>query len=408
MAKGLRSFNEILVVCDKQAWVWNFTTKVLTGLGKEHVRLPSSTSIRQSWQRFKDAERIIVHWETNLRTGGAIVEEILEIDPLFNVAERIMVLTTNPTHGDVVYFNELGLQKIVKLENRPVELERSEGELRGFIQSGEPTRRLPWQKLLRVVSHLSRNTPEPELNRVADAVESLHQREGAKPSAVYFDAMASLAFYRGQPQEALRLWQKALESNPNYFRTYNNLIAFYKEARLFDKALELMRKMQQLNKNSIQRMVQFGEVYAEMNDDDKAEHYFSQALEKDKYCSTALNGLAEIRFRQGMLDEARELLTRSSISYKTAAYLNRCGIELVKKNQYKEALEHYSKAQFVLPQQEKGPMLFYNIGLCYSRWGKLDVAAEFLKIALIKEPNYAKAQRLLEQIQRAAPVKAAS
>ena len=44
-------------------------------------------------------------------------------------------------------------------------------------------------------------------------------------------------------------------------------------------------------------------------------------------------------------------------------------------------------------------MLFYNIGLCYEKWGKRDMAQEFLKIALIKEPNYKKAQKLLNQIQ---------
>jgi Tfp pilus assembly protein PilF len=56
----------------------------------------------------------------------------------------------------------------------------------------------------------------------------------------------------------------------------------------------------------------------------------------------------------------------------------------------------------VLPQQDKGPLLFYNIGLCYSRWGKKDMAREFLKIALIKEPNYRKARKLLSQLETGA------
>ena len=64
----------------------------------------------------------------------------------------------------------------------------------------------------------------------------------------------------------------------------------------------------------------------------------------------------------------------------------------------REACEHYTRAQYVLPHQDKGPLLFYNIGLCYARWGKHKMAQEFLKIALIKEPTYRKAQKLLEQV----------
>lgn len=409
MSDGKRTFNEILVLCDKQAWVWNFASQVLQNLGKEHVRLPSTTPIRQSWQRFKNAERILVHWECNFRGGGALIEEILEVDPLFNVAERVIVLTANPMHSDVVYFNELGLQKVVKLNNSNRDLEKSTQELQQFITSAEaPNHRTGWQKILRVIDHMSSKAPEEQWEQVRTAVEKLHDRHEGKPSAIYNDVLASLYNFKGLREEAETFWLRALEINPNYYRTYNNLIQFYKQYKQYDKAIELLKKMQMLNKNSIARMVRFGEIHAEMNDDAKAEHYFKQALEKDKFCSSALNGLAEVRFRQGQLDEARNLLAKSLIAYKTAQYLNQKGILLVKAAQYKEALEHYSKAQFVLPQQEKGPMLFFNIGLCYSRWGRPDMAAEFLKIALIKEPNYVKAQRLLEQVQRMMPQKAAS
>ncbi len=408
MGEIKRSFNEILVMCDKQAWVWNFASQVLQNLNKEHVRLPSTTPIRQSWLRFKNSERIIVHWECSFRGGGALIEEILEIDPLFNVGERVIVLTANPMHSDVVYFNELGLQKIVKLSNNARDLEKSTAELQQFILSADnPHRRSGWQKVLRVINHMSPKTPPEQWERVHATIEQLHKAQGGKPSAVFNDALAALEHFRGNDQQAETLWLSALDINPNYHRTYNNLIQFYKNSKQYEKALDLLKKMQTLNKNSISRMVRFGEIHADMNDDVKAEHYFKQALEKDKLCSSALNGLAEVRFRQNQLDEARNLLAKSMIAYKTAQYLNQKGIVMVKANQFKEALEHYSKAQFVLPQQEKGPMLFFNIGLCYSRWGRPDMAAEFLKIALIKEPNYLKARRLLDQVMRMLPQKSA-
>ena len=70
----------------------------------------------------------------------------------------------------------------------------------------------------------------------------------------------------------------------------------------------------------------------------------------------ALNGMAEIRFHQGDLEESRRLLARSQLAYKTAANLNQMGIDMVKKLKYEQALEHYTRAQYVLPQQDKGPL----------------------------------------------------
>ena len=206
-------------------------------------------------------------------------------------------------------------------------------------------------------------------------------------------------YCRGNNEKALKLWKKALDKNPNYYRAYNNMITYYRQEGDYEAAYALMQKMQELNKSNIARLVSMGELHAESNEEVKAEHCFKSALERDRYCGRALNGLAEIRFWQGRLDDSRELLLKSKIAYRVAAKLNRVGIDLVKKGKYKDALEHYCKAQYVLPQQEKGPLLFYNIGLCYSRWGKFDQAKEFLKIALVKEPKYIKAQRLLAHIE---------
>ena len=52
----------------------------------------------------------------------------------------------------------------------------------------------------------------------------------------------------------------------------------------------------------------------------------------------------------------------------------------------------------MLPQQDKSPLLFYNMALCYARWHNVQQAIAFLKIALVKEPNYKKAQRMLAEL----------
>ncbi len=398
-----KRFSEILAVMDDQSWIWSLASKQMEWLNLAHVRLPSTVPIRQSWERLRDAQRIIVHWEAKSRSGGAVIEEILDVQPNFDVGERIIVLTTNPTHEDVVYFSELGVRRIIRLRQRDKDLAQAARELDLHL-TAEPEhdrREIAWRKLLYALDTLPDTVPPEAVDKLDEAVRKLRPDEF---TARYFDAVSTIAMLREQDEVAVKGWHKALDKNPNYYRTYHNLIRFYRRRGKNDEALALMQKMQELNKSNISRLVGMGEIQMALADYERAEFCFKSALERDTFCSGALNGLAEIRFHQGNLEESRQLLARSHLAYKAAASLNQQGIELVRKEKFEHALDHYTKAQYVLPVQDKGPLLFYNIGLCYARWGKHKMAREFLKIALIKEPTYRKAQRLLEQVDTKATV----
>jgi pentatricopeptide repeat protein len=397
-----KKFNEYLAIMDDQTWIWSLVAEACAQVKVEYVRLPSTVPIRQSWDRLKNAGRMIIHWEAKQRSGGAIVEEILDSSPNFDVAERLIVLTTNPTHEDVVYFSELGLRRIIKLRHRDKEVAQARIESAHHI-SEPPSKdkvELAWRKALYLLDTLPDDVDAETLAKIESTVRKLKPEEF---TARYLDAMAKIAMFKEDDKSALKGWHAALDKNPNYYRTYHNLISYHRKRGNLQDALGLMQKMQELNKSNISRIVGMGEIQMDLHDHARAEFYFKSALDRDQYCSGALNGLAEIRFHQGDLEESRRLLAKSQLAYKTASNLNRAGIELVRKNKFSEALEHYTRAQYVLPQQDKGPLLFYNIGLCYSRWGKLPMAKEFLKIALIKEPTYKKAQKLLDMVETKIP-----
>jgi pentatricopeptide repeat protein len=393
-----KRFNEILVVMDDQTWIWRLCSTHLEFLGSPHVRLPSTVPIRQSWDRLRNAQRIVVHWESKSRSGGAIVEEILDVQPNFDVAERLIVLTDNPTHEDVVYFAELGLRRIIRLRNRDKDLIRAGRELDLHLtaEQDKDTLEQAWRKLLYVIDTLPEKVPPETIARLEANVRKLKPEEF---TARYLDTLAKISALKDDDDAALKGWYAALDKNPNYYRTYHNLIDFHRRRGRLQDAHALMQKMHELNKSNISRLVGMGEIQMQQGDTTKAEFYFRSALDRDQYCSGALNGLAEIRFHQGDLEESRKLLARSHLAYKCAANLNQQGIELVRQSKYEAALDHYTRAQYVLPQQDKGPLLFYNIGLCYARWGKNQMAREFLKIALVKEPNYKKARNLLTHVE---------
>lgn len=395
-------FCESLGIMDEASgasgWIWTMVSKQLEYLGMPHVRLPSTVPIRQSWERLRDSARMVIHWEAKGRSGGAVIEEILDVQPNFDVGERIIVVTTNPTHEDVVYFSELGVRRIVRLRNRDKDLIQAARELDVHLTAAPENdkKELAWRKLLYVLDTLPEKVNAEVVARLEDNVRKLKPEEF---TARYLDALATVAMLKEDDAAAVHGWHSALDKNPNYYRTFHNLIRFYRRRGRNEDALALMQKMQELNRSSISRLVGMGEIQMNFGDRGKAEFYFKSALDRDQYCSGALNGLAEIRFHQGNLEESRALLARSHLAYKAASNLNAQGIEMVRRSKFEEALEHYTRAQYVLPQQDKGPLLFYNIGLCYARWGKHKMAKEFLKIALIKEPTYRKAQKLLDQVE---------
>ncbi len=390
-------FTEALVIADEQNWIWTFATQGLTQANIKHVRVPANSPIRQSWDRFRAAPFIVIHWETRSRSGGAVIEEILDVQPNFDVGTKVIVLTANPTHEDVVYFNELGVRAIIRLRNRDKDLATSTKEFIDYLTQKvqvDPNEKL-WRKLQYTLDTLPDTVGEDVILKLEAALAKLRTEH---LTARYLDAAAQITALRQNDVGAVKGWYAALERNPNYYRSYQNLITFYRKKGRHTDAMALMQKMHELNKQKVSRLVAMGEIQMQNKDQIKAEFYFNSALSRDAYCSGALNGLAEIKFLQGDLEHSRRLLAKSSLAYKTAAILNQEGIELVKKEKFPDALDHYTKAQYVLPQQDKGPLLFYNIALCYARWGKIGLAMDFVKIALVKEPRYKKAQKLLTQL----------
>lgn len=392
-------FSEIFVFCDDRKRTWQCISQALHGSPYSYVKLSAATRARVGWKRFVKSPYLIIHWESQRKAGGAMIEEIIDIDPSYPLDEKVIIVSNEPSREDVIYFSELGISKIVLLADNAMQSGSAVKELRRLLNNKEPNSQMKqWRKLQKTIDQLPDHSDPEKIEQLKQQLEQLAS-DNDRLSARYLDLFARLAFKSANYELAELYWKQAVEFNPNHSRSYQGLIELYCFNKDYRRALDLIQNLQHRNKQNISRLVKMGDIYSLMADDLKAEHYYQLALERNQDCSGALNGLATIRFRQGKLDESRSLLERSAMAYKLAATLNEEGIFLVKQGRYEDALEHYSKAQYVLPQYQKGPMLLYNIGLCYSRWGKYQMAEKFLSLALAKDPEYQKAEKLLHQIQ---------
>jgi tetratricopeptide (TPR) repeat protein len=438
-----KGFAEAIVITDEQDWIWNFAKQALHRAGLSPLRLPSSVSLRNSRARLDCGRPVVIDWACQARPAAAIIEELQEIYGNGEIADRIIVLASDVVREDALYFGELGVSRLLVLRNRDVELARANRDFLAHWQAAaaglakESTNGArsdaQWRSLLRHIDTAIEHFWEKREARHGDpsasagefatasgvsaeralgekAYAALIERAqgflardgnsgGSHAVARDLDLEASLLVLLDRPGEALDRWVRACEANPNFHRAQVNLSRCLRHMGRHEEALAIVRNKHEQNRKSIGLLVEMGDIHLAANELEKAQHHYQLALERDALSSPALNGMARVKFAAGDLKECRELLARSGSSAKVAARFNAMGIELVRGGCFAEALDLYNRAQFVLPQQEKGPMLFYNMGLCYWRWGRCEVAREFIKLALIKDPAYAKAKSLLARIE---------
>jgi tetratricopeptide (TPR) repeat protein len=391
---------EGLLISDESSWVWPFCKSIAQGAGNTALKVASNIEIRENWSRLRNAPFILIHWENRNRPSGALIEEILEVDEGDDPTNRLIVVTTDPLHEDVIYFSELGLCRIVRLRNRDDELKKASIELRSHFDAiRNPTNdtETSWRQVRQSIERLKADASEALILQIRNRLDRLAAQTSGSP-ARKLEAEAALCLKINEPEKAGQLALLALENNPNFFRAWNTLVSATILAGKHEDAYALLQKLQLRNRASVKRLSAIGHELIALKDYEKAEHFFNCAIDHDKLNSDALNGLAEIKFLRNDLDTAKNLLAKSNRSKDVAIKLNTEGIEMVRQKNYQEALTHYTNAHYILPGTSEGPQIFYNIALAYAKWGKNETAEKFLKLALIKKPDYERATKLLERI----------
>ncbi len=396
--------SEIPVILDHRDWVWAFLRSELKTQELPFIRLSSKFSIQNNWFRFAHAPFFIIHWENLERSSGAIVEELVGILGKERANDRVIIVTTNPTHKDVVYFSELGVSKILTLSKLPVVQEKVRRELHQYIAKEHPTKKiseLPLQDIYKRIDLMARKKEAKNIEKLEADFQSLDPEICPKDSAREKDIQASLMFLRKDYPAAIDLWMEAIEKNQNFYRAYNNLIHCFVRMKNHKEAINLLKKMNLINNNNISRILTLGELHLKIKERAHAQHYFEKAVQKDPLCHRAINSLAEILFTDGNLQESHLCLMKSLLKPQLSTKLNARGVRLLTKGEVTKALVHYQKASFILREQERSHLLFYNIALCNVKLKKIRDAHMFLMLSYIKSPKFEKTKKLLMMLRGA-------
>ena len=190
-----------------------------------------------------------------------------------------------------------------------------------------------------------------------------------------FNIAADLSEKR-QFAEAIPVWRRALELNPDDPRAHNNLGTALSETGKTDEAMAEYRRSLELNDQSSQAHNNLGSVLAQQGKLDDALAQFEKAVELNPDNGRAQCNLGSALSEKGRTEEALEHLRKGvELEPKFADGQNNLGAALARAGALDEALLHMSTAVDLSPQSVE---YRYNFGRVLAAKGRFaDAAGQF-------------------------------
>jgi Flp pilus assembly protein TadD len=194
-----------------------------------------------------------------------------------------------------------------------------------------------------------------------------------------FNTAADLS-EKHQFEQAVPVWKKAVELNPDDPRAHNNLGAALVETGHPEDALAEYRRSLELNDQSSQAHNNLGSLMAQEGKIDEALAQFQKAVELNPDNGRAHCNLGSALSEKGRTEEALEHLRKGvALEPKFADGQNNLGAALARAGVLDEAVEHITKAVEMAPQSVE---YRYNFGRVLAAKGRFaDAAAQFEQAA---------------------------
>ena len=124
--------------------------------------------------------------------------------------------------------------------------------------------------------------------------------------------LAQFYFYKKRPQEAIKVYEKILETNPDYVEALFWLGYLYEEHGQRSKALETWERGAEVDPSFAPILNCLGYTYAEEGVNlDKAEEMIKKALEKEPENGAYLDSLGWVYYKKGGLEKAKEYILKA-------------------------------------------------------------------------------------------------
>ena len=199
-------------------------------------------------------------------------------------------------------------------------------------------------------------------------------------SADLLNILGSCHRSRGEHEEAIKVYKKAIQLHPNFASAHNNLGITYKEIRDFQSAIDHYKIAINLNPAMASAHNNIGVVYMKLEMFEKSVEHFTQALELKPNYADALNNIGTAHFSMGDYELAQKFFEKAlSTQPKSAqAHIN-LGALFSNTGNYEAANKHFQIALGMAPGSVE---LLCNIGNLHQKQRQFTAAQEFYQQAL--------------------------
>jgi tetratricopeptide (TPR) repeat protein len=206
---------------------------------------------------------------------------------------------------------------------------------------------------------------------------------------------------KGNMDEAIAHYQQALQIDPNDADAYNNLgNALFRKGNA-DEAIKYYQSALQINPGLALAHLNLGNALFQKGNIDEAITHFQTALQIDPDNADACYNLGNALFQRGNMDEAVACY-QSALQINPAlalAHLN-LGNALFQKGSIDEAISHYQAALQINPALA---LAHNNLGNALLQKGSVGEAIAHYQMALQINPGYAEAQNSLAWLLATSP-----
>ena len=191
-------------------------------------------------------------------------------------------------------------------------------------------------------------------------------------------------------EQSFKYTTKALQITPNLDEAHLSLAKYYQNVEdsvvsdKWVKCEEETKKVLELNPNNGEALFLMSRIYG--YNDTKEEDYLHKAISKNNFIADAHNNLGIIYLDSKKYDQAVEAFQKAieiDPEYKLA-YMN-TGVVYARQGKHREAIEMYKK---IVEKYPKYTLALSNIGIGYRDLGDFDTALEWFKKSVEAKPDY--------------------
>ncbi len=355
----------------------------LKNVGIQEIQAPgSSDDCVSELVRFQSAP-LILDWEI----GAAEVVKILgaarghfKIDtrPIFIIAAKVdqSILTTAWEYGvSHVHTGEISRSGIKEALRRLLEQDsEKEKEIKSaLVKVAEARRRDDWAVATPLLLEMVERYPSHDQLKI-ELAENLINED------LWRDAEVLLA-------------PLALSVPPN-LRAAHLLARCMAHAGKMQEATELLKKASLINPYNVERLVDLGNILLDQNRVPEAREVFEEAQELAPGNADAVVGSSKCLLLEGEINDALGLLKDISGPRELAAVFNTTAILAIRHGTFDKGMNLYDAAVKAVGRNTKlQSRLWFNKGVGYRRWRKIEKALECFNTSLALDGEFEKAKR---------------